>query len=92
MNSAVCQIFFLFSALVFPVNSCMSAHPSGNFSWKDVRCCSIRGFVGARIRIFWSGNFLNLSTVSIIAISVFPVPVGRTTSVFLSFVVSKIVC
>lgn len=52
MNSAVCQIFFRSLAGVFPVKSCMSAQSSGRFFWKDFRCCSIRGRVGARIRIF----------------------------------------
>lgn len=79
MNSAVSQIFFLLAAGVFPVKSCMSAHVSGKCFWKDSKCCSIRGFVGARIRIFCRGNSLNLWMESIRAMRVFPVPVGRMT-------------
>ena len=88
MNSAVCHISFLLSAGVFPVKSCMSAQPSGRFFSNDSKCCSIRGFVGARIRIFWSGNSLKRWIVSIRAIRVFPVPVGRTTRQSFSLQVS----
>ena len=91
MNSAVCHISFLFVEGVLPVKSCMSAQSSGRFFLKDSRCCSISGRVGARIKIFLSGNFLNLSIVSIIAIRVLPVPVGRTTRQSFSLQVSKIV-
>jgi len=91
MNSAVCHIFFLLSAGVFPVKSCISAQSSGRDFLKDSKCCSIKGRVGARIKIFSNGNFLNLSTASISAIRVFPVPVGRTTRQSFSLQVSKIV-
>ena len=90
MNSAVCQICFLLSAGVLPVKSCMSAQSSGRDFLKDSKCCSIKGLVGARMRIFSNGNFLNLSIVSIRAIRVFPVPVGRTTRQSFSLQVSKI--
>ena len=79
MNSAVSHISFLLVAAVFPVKSCISAQSSGSCFLNESKCCSISGFVGARIRIFWSGNFLNRSIVAIRAISVFPVPVGRMT-------------
>jgi len=92
MNSAVCQISFLFFAGVFPVKSCMSAQSSGRFFLKDSKCCSISGRVGARMTTFSRGNFLNLSIAIIIAIRVFPVPVGRTTRQSFSLQVSKIVC
>ena len=91
MNSAVCHISFLFVDGVLPVKSCMSAQSSGRFFLNDSKCCSISGRVGARMRIFSSGNFLNLSIVSIIAIRVFPVPVGRTTRQSFFLQVSKIV-
>ena len=91
MNSAVCQISFLFFACVFPVNICMSAQSSGRFFLKDSKCCSIKGLVGARMTIFSSGNFLNRSIAIIKAISVFPVPVGRTTMQSFFLQVSKIV-
>ena len=91
MNSAVRQIFSLFSAGVFPVNICISAQPSGRFFLKDSKCCSIKGFVGARIRIFSKGNFLNRSMDIIKAINVFPVPVGKTTIQSFFLHVSKIV-
>lgn len=92
MNSAVCQIFFLFSAGVFPVKSCMSAQVSECLIsfLNEVRCCSTRGFVGAKIRIFFKGNFLKRSIASITAIRVFPVPVGKTTRQFWSLQVEKI--
>ena len=89
MNSAVCHIFFLFSAVVFPVNNCISAHPSGSCSSNDLKCCSISGLVGARMTTFSSGNFLNLSMAVISAIKVFPVPVGKTTRQSFSLHVSK---
>ena len=92
MNSAVCHIFCLLSAGVFPVKSCMSAQPSGRDFWNDSKCCSIRGFVGARIRIFSNGNCLNRSIAIIKAISVFPVPVGSITKQSLALHVSNIVC
>jgi len=92
MNSAVFHIFSLFSAEVFPVKSCMSAQSSGRIFSKDSRCCSIKGLVGAKIRIFSKGNFLNLSTDVIIAMRVFPVPVGRTTRQLCSLHVLKIFC
>ena len=91
MNSAVCHIFFLLSAEVLPVKSCMSAQSSGRDFLNVSKCCSISGFVGARMRIFSSGNFLNLSIVSIRAIRVLPVPVGRTTRQSFSLQVWKIV-
>ena len=91
MNSAVCQISFLFFAGVFPVNICISAQFSGRFFLKDLKCCSIRGLVGARMIIFSRGNSLNRSIVSIKAINVFPVPVGRTTMQSFFLQVSKIV-
>jgi len=91
-NSVVLQISFLLSAGVFPVKSCMSAQSSGKDFLKDSKCCSIKGFVGARIKIFSRGNFLNLSTANISAIRVFPVPVGRTTRQSFSLQVLKIVC
>ena len=93
MNSAVCQIFFLWSAGVFPVKSCMSAQdsPSSIRFLKEVKCCSISGRVGARIKIFSRGCCLNLSIANMIAIRVFPVPVGRTTRQFCFMQVSKIV-
>jgi len=47
--------------------------------------------VGARIRIFSKGKSLNLCIASIIAIRVFPVPVGRTTKQSWALQVSKIV-
>ena len=72
------------------MKSCMSAQPSGRFFLKVSKCCSIRGFVGARITIFSRGNFLNLSIVAIRAISVFPVPVGKTTRQSFSLQVSNI--
>ena len=90
MNSAVRHISFLFVDGVLPVKSCMSAQSFGVFSLNDSKCCSISGRVGARMRIFSRGNFLNLSIVSIIAISVFPVPVGRTTRQSFSLQVSNI--
>ncbi len=80
--SAVCQIFFLFSAEVLPVKICRSAQSSGKFFLKEVRCCSTRGRVGARINIFSKGNFLKRSTASIIATRVLPVPVGNITRQF----------
>ncbi len=91
MNSAVRQISFLFVDGVLPVKSCISAQSSGMFSLNDSKCCSISGRVGARIRIFSRGNFLNLSIVNIRAIRVLPVPVGRTTRQSFSLQVSKIV-
>mgnify|MGYP004195414463 CR=1 FL=1 len=92
MNSAVLQIFFRLSAGVFPVKSCRSAQSSGRCFLKDSKCCSIRGLVGARIRIFSRGNFLNWSIASMSAIRVFPVPVGRTTRQSFSLQVSNIAC
>ena len=92
MNSAVRHISFLFAAWVLPVKSCMSAQSSGRFFLNDSKCCSIRGRVGAKIKIFSSGNFLNRSIASISAIRVFPVPVGRTTRQSFSLHVSKMVC
>ncbi len=90
MNSAVCHIFFLFVDDVFPVKSCMSVQFSGRFFLNDSRCCSISGRVGARMRIFSRGNFLNRSIASIMAMRVLPVPVGRTTRQSFSLQVSKI--
>jgi len=74
------------------VKSCRSAQSSGRCCLKDSKCCSISGRVGARMRIFSNGNFLNWSTASMSAISVFPVPVGRTTRQSFSLQVSNIVC
>jgi len=91
MNSAVCHIFFLWSAGVFPVKICISAQSSGRDFLKDSKCCSIKGRVGARITIFFNGNFLNRSIAIINAIRVFPVPVGKTTRQSFSLHVSKIV-
>jgi len=79
INSAVFHICFLLSAGVLPVKSCISAQFSGRFFLNDSKCCSISGRVGARIKIFSSGNFLNWLIASISAIRVLPVPVGRTT-------------
>jgi len=79
MNSAVSHISFLFSDGVLPVKSCMSAQSSGRFFLKDSKCCSIRGRVGARIRIFWRGCFLKRVMLSISATRVLPVPVGSMT-------------
>jgi len=91
MNSAVLHISFLFVEGVLPVKSCMSAQSSGRFDLNDSKCCSISGLVGASIRIFSRGNFLNRFMVSIMAIRVLPVPVGRTTRQSFSLQVSKIV-
>mgnify|MGYP003963058459 CR=1 FL=1 len=79
MNSAVFHIFFLESLGVFPVKSCISAQSSGKFFLNDSKCCSIKGLVGARIRIFSRGWDLKRSIESIMARRVFPVPVGRIT-------------
>ena len=92
MNSAVRHISFLFFAGVLPVKSWRSAQSSGRCFLKDSKCCSISGRVGAKIRIFSSGNFLNWSIASIKAISVFPVPVGRTTKQSFSLQVSNMAC
>lgn len=61
------------------MNICMSAQSSGRFFLNDSKCCSTRGFVGARISIFCRGYFLKRLTVNIRAMRVFPVPVGRIT-------------
>ena len=53
---------------------------------------SAKGFVGARKIIFSVGNSSSLLIASINAISVFPIPVGRTTRQFFFVQVSKIFC
>jgi len=49
---------------------------------KEIKCCSAKGFVGARKTTFSPGNFSILFIVNINAIRVFPNPVGSTTKQF----------
>ena len=88
--SAVWKIFLLLVAFIDPVNICKSAKSSVRLDLNVSICCSTRGLVGARKRIFDSGYAFSLSTARRSAISVFPNPVGRTQSVFFVFAVSKI--
>src|SRR3989344_4431704 len=46
-------------------------------------CCATKGFDGAKNNILEFLKLFNLLTANIIAIEVFPNPVGNTTSVFL---------
>src|SRR3989344_3036191 len=92
VTSAVCQIFFLLSAGTSPVKSWRSVKSSGRFFLKYSKCCSTSGFVGARKRTLLRGKDLRRLMESRRAMSVFPRPVGRTTRVLLSFVVSNIFC
>src|SRR3989338_435179 len=72
--------FFLSSGLTSPVNISIGR---SIYFLNVLKSWATSGFDGAKIRIFESLKFFSLSPASIIAIAVFPRPVGRTTSVFL---------
>jgi hypothetical protein len=61
---------------IAPVNRSISANNSGRFFLNDSKCCSTKGFVGAKNNTFFPGNFFSLSTDNIKAIRVLPVPVA----------------
>ena len=92
MISPVSQRIFLCSAGMEPVKIWISANKSGRFSLNVFKCCSTKGLVGARTRVFVVGNCFRRWIDSIRAISVLPSPVGKTTRVFACFAVSKIDC
>ncbi len=92
MMSAVRQIFLRSEAGISPVKSWRSAKSSGSCSLKDSRCCSTRGLVGARIRVFVAGCSCIRCAASMMAMRVLPTPVGRTTNVFARLAVSRIAC
>ena len=76
------QTFFLSSGFTVPVRQEIFSSGIFNTFLKVLECCSARGFVGARKRIFESGFFCNTSAATSAAIIVFPSAVGATIKEF----------
>ena len=81
----------LFSGVTKPVKTAISDSGMSVNLRNVAMCCSTRGLVGARNRIFDLGKLLSLWTASIKAMLVLPIPVGSTTRVLPIVQVSRIV-
>ena len=71
------KISFLLSGEVEPVNRAINSSSMFVFSMNSFCICEANGFVGVRKSIWLFGQEFNLSIAVIIAVFVFPNPVGR---------------
>ena len=70
------HIFSRLSGNTVPVKVCIREASSVSTSFKNAECCSTKGLVGARKRIF---PFASRSSITKRATVVLPNPVGKTT-------------